>query len=483
LRAGHDARRRAFSRVRSRPTARSGVGAVESAHSDASHLDAARKRIINPMRVVSTTPRASVAVASSSRRHRARHPRSSAGGRRAATARDERDGDEGANKMTSSETMMNLDALLGVEDEVEETRTRTTVDGALSSSSSSSVAEALTEKVKTTSLVAEALTDKVTTTKKTPSALWTLEDVVDRPDPLATYDPERDWLGAGPRWDVKWGAARFVLTMLAVDASFYVAGFFAPVYTYVATRAEELIPDDPVLLQADLQRAYDDPVIFSQIFLNAEVTQILLGLLVLGLSVGPFAPLPIGWFNDVFSSDDPKRNATGRESQQWKRDAVKRAQTERSEASGREAARAIAGTFLGVTFVTWALYVAGVRGGENSGSSSVEIIDKAFSAGPQGIVNLIVTTVVLAPAFEEVVFRGYMLPSLTKFMPTTAAVGVSAVIFALIHEHGVGDTVQLIAVGLATGIVYARTRNLGASIAVHATFNAAVIALFALWVS
>ena len=199
------------------------------------------------------------------------------------------------------------------------------------------------------------------------AALWTLEDVVERPDPLATHDPERDWLGAGPRWDVKWGGVRFVLTMLAVDASFYLAGFFAPVYTYVGTRAEEMIPSDPVLLQADLQRAYDDPVIFSHIFLNAEVTQIVLGLLILGLSVGPFAPLPAGWFNDIFSSDDPKRNATGRESQQWKRDAVKRAQAERSAASGREASRAIAGTFLGVALVTWALYVAGVRGGKTAG--------------------------------------------------------------------------------------------------------------------
>jgi len=53
----------------------------------------------------------------------------------------------------------------------------------------------------------------------------------------------------------------------------------------------------------------------------------------------------------------------------------------------------------------------------------------------------------------------------------------------LIHQHGVGDTVQLIAVGLACGICYSRTRNLGASIAVHAAFNGAVIALFALWVS
>ena len=371
--------------------------------------------------------------------------------------------------------MMNLDALLGVEEGTEETMGRTTVDASSSSSSSSSSVASVPERNSTER--------NSNSNSNSTAALWTLEDVVERPDPLATHDPERDWLGAGPRWDVKWGGVRFVLTMLAVDASFYLAGFFAPVYTYVGTRAEEMIPSDPVLLQADLQRAYDDPVIFSHIFLNAEVTQIVLGLLILGLSVGPFAPLPTGWFNDIFSSDDPKRNATGRESQQWKRDAVKRAQAERSAASGREASRAIAGTFLGVTLVTWALYVAGVRGGENSGSSSVEIIDKAFSAGPQGIVNLIVTTVVLAPIYEEVIFRGYMLPTLTKFMPTTAAVGASAVIFALIHEHGIGDTVQLIAVGLATGIVYARTRNLGASIAVHATFNAAVIALFALWVS
>ena len=402
---------------------------------------------------------------------RAKSARRGSSARRAGTARGGRDD---AKTMTSSETMMNLDALLGVEEGTEETMGRTTVDASSSSSSSSSVAS-----------VAERNSTERNSNSNSNStaALWTLEDVVERPDPLATHDPERDWLGAGPRWDVKWGGARFVLTMLAVDASFYLAGFFAPVYTYVGTRAEEMIPSDPVLLQADLQRAYDDPVIFSHIFLNAEVTQIVLGLLILGLSVGPFAPLPTGWFNDIFSSDDPKRNATGRESQQWKRDAVKRAQAERSAASGREASRAIAGTFLGVALVTWALYVAGVRGGENSGSSSVEIIDKAFSAGPQGIVNLIVTTVVLAPIYEEVIFRGYMLPTLTKFMPTTAAVGASAVIFALIHEHGIGDTVQLIAVGLATGIVYARTRNLGASIAVHATFNAAVIALFALWVS
>ena len=111
------------------------------------------------------------------------------------------------------------------------------------------------------------------------------------------------------------------------------------------------------------------------------------------------------------------------------------------------------------------LHAAGVRGGENSGSSSVEIIDKAFSClHPQGIVNLIVTTVVLLPYMKKLFFEAICCRRWTKFMPTTAAVGASAVIFALIHEHGIGDT-QVIAVGFgATGIVYARTRNLGAPI-------------------
>ena len=141
--------------------------------------------------------------------------------------------------MTSSETMMNLDALLGVEEETEETM-GTTVDASSSSSSSSSSVASVVER------------NSAERNSNSTAALWTLEDVVERPDPLATHDPERDWLGAGPRWDVKWGVVRFVLTMLAVDASFYVAGFFAPVYTYVGMRAEEMIPSDPVLLQACL---------------------------------------------------------------------------------------------------------------------------------------------------------------------------------------------------------------------------------------
>ena len=41
-------------------------------------------------------------------------------------------------------------------------------------------------------------------------------------------------------------------------------------------------------------------------------------------------------------------------------------------------------------------------------------------------VSLLTVTAVLAPLLEETVFRGFLLTSLTKFMPTPAAVFLSA---------------------------------------------------------
>ena len=380
---------------------------------------------------------------------------------------------------SSSSTLTNLDAILGTPKPTSEEPTTTTSSfaetGSIDRDGFGSGPNADAGKSPT----ASALSDD-----ESPATSRRQTSAADRADPYVGYEIERDWLGAGPKWDVPWGIGRLALTMVVVDFTFYLAGFLSPIFVYSSVRAPDEIPEDADKLAADLQSVFDDPTTFSDIFLNAEITQIVLGLVALGISVAPFAPLPKGWFNDALSSDEPERNASGRGVSKGTRDRIEKSMDERRNGSGKEALRAILGTYLGVSLVTWILYAAGVRGGETGqGSSSVDIIAKAFEAGPHGIINLIITTVVLAPIFEEILFRGYMMPSLTKYMPTSAAVGVSALIFALIHQHGVGDTVQLIAVGLACGICYSRTRNLGASIAVHAAFNGAVIALFALWVS
>lgn len=297
----------------------------------------------------------------------------------------------------------------------------------------------------------------------------------------AEYDVERDAFGCGPRWETRWSGLRIFITALSIEASFYVAGIVSPVVAVLESDAV-LGDSDPEVFAREFQEAFERADVFTNALLIGEAMQTGLGLLVLGISLAPFVPLPRGWFNDVISIE-AENEPTGGMFVRQRRKAQADALEKRRANTGGEIGRAVIGTYLAVALVTWILYAAGLRGGDGDGASSVELIAKSFDAGPEGVARLVVATVVLAPIFEEICFRGYLMPSLTKYVSTPVAVGASAVIFALVHQHGVGDTAQLLVVGLATGLVYARTRNLAASMAVHAAFNATVIALFALWVS
>ena len=50
------------------------------------------------------------------------------------------------------------------------------------------------------------------------------------------YDPEFAPLGLGPRWEVPWGATTLIATLVAVEASFYLAGAIAPAIVYSGAR-------------------------------------------------------------------------------------------------------------------------------------------------------------------------------------------------------------------------------------------------------
>ena len=155
-------------------------------------------------------------------------------------------------------------------------------------------------------------------------------------------------------------------------------------------------------------------------------------------------------------------------------------QREKSDDWFGEAARAVFLTWVFVLLVTALAYALGLRG-DDQGTASNSVIEKAFAAGPGGAASLVLTTVILAPVLEETVFRGFLLPSLTKYMTVPWATAASTVVFAVAHEHNTGDTAQLLAVGAMAGISYARTRNLATSIVVHASFNLGVLVLYALW--
>ncbi|XP_051151275.1 uncharacterized protein LOC127265504 [Andrographis paniculata] len=78
--------------------------------------------------------------------------------------------------------------------------------------------------------------------------------------------------------------------------------------------------------------------------------------------------------------------------------------------------------------------------------------------------------VVCAPLWEEMVFRGFLLPSLTRYMPVWCSILVSSFAFALAH-FDVQRMLPLISLGIMMGLTYARTRNLLPSILLHSLWN------------
>jgi membrane protease YdiL (CAAX protease family) len=90
------------------------------------------------------------------------------------------------------------------------------------------------------------------------------------------------------------------------------------------------------------------------------------------------------------------------------------------------------------------------------------------------------TAAVAAPIFEETLFRGFLLPSLTRYMPVGGAIALSSLLFAVAHLS-LSEVIPLTTLGAVLGIVYTRSRNLLAPILLHSLWNAiTMIGLFVL---
>jgi uncharacterized protein len=79
---------------------------------------------------------------------------------------------------------------------------------------------------------------------------------------------------------------------------------------------------------------------------------------------------------------------------------------------------------------------------------------------------------VLAPVFEETLFRGFFLTSLTRYFPTWSAIALSGGLFAIAHLN-VADILPLTVLGMVLGFVYLRSGNLLASMLLHGIWNSA----------
>jgi hypothetical protein len=80
------------------------------------------------------------------------------------------------------------------------------------------------------------------------------------------------------------------------------------------------------------------------------------------------------------------------------------------------------------------------------------------------------TAAVAAPVFEELLFRGFLLPSLTRYFPVPGAIALSSVLFAAAHLS-LSEVLPLTVLGSILGFVYTRSRSLLTPMLMHSLWN------------
>lgn len=89
---------------------------------------------------------------------------------------------------------------------------------------------------------------------------------------------------------------------------------------------------------------------------------------------------------------------------------------------------------------------------------------------PLALIVFFFTAAIAAPLFEEVLFRGFLLPSLTKYLPVWGAIILSSFVFAAAHLS-LSEVLPLTVLGMILGLVYTRSRNLLSPMVLHSAWN------------
>ncbi|NJQ98552.1 MAG: CPBP family intramembrane metalloprotease [Hydrococcus sp. CSU_1_8] len=171
------------------------------------------------------------------------------------------------------------------------------------------------------------------------------------------------------------------------------------------------------------------------------------GLLVLYFSIKPFFPLPKDWFRFQWMSN-------------W-------------------IVWGIGGYFVALPLVFIVSLVNQIYWQGQGGSNpllflALESQDKVVLA------IFFFTASIAAPFFEEIIFRGFLLPSLTRYVPVWGAIVISGLIFALAHLN-LSEVLPLATLGIILGVVYTRSRNLLSSMLLHCLWNSGtLLSLFVL---
>jgi membrane protease YdiL (CAAX protease family) len=102
--------------------------------------------------------------------------------------------------------------------------------------------------------------------------------------------------------------------------------------------------------------------------------------------------------------------------------------------------------------------------------------EKVQSVGGAALAFFIIVTVVLAPVFEELLFRGLFYPPLRRRFGPGKAILLDGMIFGALHFEPL-FMLSLILVGMVLAYLYEKTDSLFVPILTHAFYNMMVIAI------
>lgn len=98
-----------------------------------------------------------------------------------------------------------------------------------------------------------------------------------------------------------------------------------------------------------------------------------------------------------------------------------------------------------------------------------------LAAGPLSLAATAAAYLLLAPALEELLYRGFLLASLADKLPFAPSLVLSSAAFALSHLTAASDQLDLFLMGCALGLAYAWTGDLLVPVALHQLYNAAAL--------
>lgn len=221
-----------------------------------------------------------------------------------------------------------------------------------------------------------------------------------------------------------------------VDVTLLIAGGFV-------LAGELLVPS---LLQLPLQALIHRLALSGPLAEGVRVLVLYLGLMV----------APLGLLTLMLRGSDATMPAAGWLQWRWQPLA----------SAALQASRLLLMLLPAVALASW---LVGVLWGDPGGSNP--LLEMVLNSGsPLGLACFALTAVILAPLFEETLFRGVLLPVIGQRLGGTAAVLISALVFAVAHLS-LGELMPLFVLGIGLGLLRWHSGRLASPVIAHGLWN------------